>query len=674
MFRYGVDYYPEHWPEERWTQDAHFMQEAGFNTVRLAEFAWSRMEPRAGQYDFAWLDRAIDILARHNLDIVLGTPTASAPPWLMVAHPDIFIVWPDGVRATYGSRRTYCPTHPTYRAHAAGITQAMASHYKDHPRVIGWQIDNEFGDACYCAQCQASFQDWLRAKYGSLDALNAAWGTVFWSHEYTDWTQIPLPRLTTRTALGSDVSVVANPSQALDFARFVSDTYVDFQAQQLAILRAECPNHFVTHNFMGFGYDKLNYFDLAAPLDLVSWDNYPRGFWHQDGKMSPEDIALGHATMRGLKNRNFWVMEAQSGKSGWHVMGSAPRPGEIRLWAYQAIAHGADGIVFFRWRSCRFGAEQFWQGVLDHDGKPRRRYHEIRQMGEELQQMGNRIAGTEVRADAALMLSYDSRFAFQIQPNSPAFSYSQHFRDWYAALHRRNIPAAIVSPDVDLAPFKLVVVPALYVTDKGIAARLRAYVERGGELIVTTRSGVKDHNNAVVDLPLPGLLADLCGVEIEDLDVLPAGQHRKIQFGASASAGHGNATALCEILTLNGAEAIARYAEDYYAEKPAITVNSAGEGRVTYVGTVGDLALVEKVVMHAVEKAHINPLAETPAGVEVTRRTRNGTELLFILNHTPEAQEFNLAGHYEDLLNNTLKTGRMSLLPYEVLILQPGVR
>ena len=674
MFRYGVDYYPEHWPADRWAEDARLMREAGINVVRLAEFAWSKLEPHAGRFEFDWLDRAIATLAEQDIHVVLGTPSASPPPWVITAHPDILIVGPDGIRATYGSRRTYCPTHPAYRDYAARITRAMAEHYRDHPSVIGWQIDNEFGDACYCEYCRATFQTWLKEKYGTLDTLNAAWGTVFWSHIYTDWTEIPTPVFTTRIPLSTSASAVANPGQALDYARFVSDTYVDFQGQQLAILRAECPAHFVTHNFMGFGYDKLNYFDLAAPLDLVSWDNYPRGFWHPDGKMSPADIALGHATMRGLKNQNFWVMEAQSGKSGWHIMGSAPRPGEIRLWAYQAIAHGADGIVFFRWRSCRFGTEQFWHGVLDHDGKPRQRYDEIKQMGEELQRVGKRIYGGEVSADVALLLSYESRFAFQIQPNSPAFSYTQHFRDWYAALHNHNVPAAIISPDADLTPFRLVIVPALYITDERTAANLRAYVEQGGTLIITTRSGVKDHNNVVVDIPLPGLLADLCGIEIADIDVLPTGQHRKIRFEASASANNGNATALCEILTLNGAEAIACYAEDYYAGKPIITMNSYGRGKVIYVGTMGDMTLVEQVVLRAFEWANVSTLPETPPDVEVTQRTQNGTELLFILNHTAETQQLHLSGDYQDILDNTHKPGSLSLGPYEVLILQTVVK
>ncbi len=667
MFRYGADYYPEHWPEERWAVDARLMQEAGFNVVRLAEFAWSRMEPTEGRYDFAWLDRAIEVLGAHGIDIVLGTPSASPPPWLMAQHPDAFNVWPDGVRATYGSRRTTCPTSPIFRSYAERITRAMAEHYHDHPRVIGWQIDNEFGDPCYCELCQAAFQSWLHNHYDSLAALNAAWGTVFWSHEYTDWAHIPLPVLTTRTPLGIDMTIVANPGLALDFARFVSDTYVDFQNAQLAVLRAACPGHFVTHNFMGFSYDKLNYFDLAAPLDLVSWDNYPRGFWADDKKAAP-DIALEHVTMYGLKQQPFWVMEAQSGRTGWHIMGAIPRPGELRLWAYQAVAHGADGIVFFRWRTCRFGTEQLWQGILDYDGIPRRRYHEVKRMGEELRRVGEDIGGGEVRADAAIMLSYDSRFAFQAQPNSPAFSYPQHVRDYHAALHRQHIPAAIIAPDADLTPYRLLIVPALVVTEETTAARLRLFVEQGGTLVITMRSGFKNHYNMVVDIPLPGLLAELCGIEIDDMDVLRPGQRRRIEFEPGAG-DQGAATAMCEILALKGAEVLACYAEDYYAGQPAAAIHSLGRGHTIYVGTMGDPTLVTQIVNRALRLAHLSPLAAASAEVEVTRRTHNDTELLFVLNHTSESQSFLLNGAYQDKLSGRLHSGTVSLAPYDVLIL-----
>jgi beta-galactosidase len=245
MVYYGVDYYPEHWPEERWTEDARLMQEAGINVVRMAEFAWGKLEPREGNYDFSWLDGAIDTLTARGISVVLGTPTASPPPWLMDAHPDMFIGWPDGTRATYGSRRPYCPTSATYREYSARITRAMAEHYHDYPHIIGWQVDNEFGERCYCPNCQRAFQKWLRRKYSTLDELNARWGTAFWSHVYTDWSQIPLPWTTAQFAL-HPAPPVANPGLALDYYRFMSDSYVDYERIQVEILCQLCPGHFVT--------------------------------------------------------------------------------------------------------------------------------------------------------------------------------------------------------------------------------------------------------------------------------------------------------------------------------------------------------------------------------------------------------------------------------------------
>lgn len=661
MFHYGADYYPEQWPEERWEIDARLMHEAGFNVVRLAEFAWSRMEPQDGRFDFAWLDRVIGILAEQGIKVVLGTPTASPPPWLMAAHPDALIVRADKRRATYGARREYCPTHSVYAEHAARITQAMAEHYRDNPHVIGWQIDNEFGERCYCPNCQRRFHEWLKARCGTLDALNRRWGTVFWSHEYTDWSQIPLPWTT---------SGIPNPGLALDFYRFMSQMIVAFQQAQIDILRRVCPQHFITHNLMGFGYDQLDYFALAAPLDFVSWDNYPRGFWNDERDVDPARLALGHDTMRSLKNRNFWVMEAQSGPAGWDVIGATPQPGEMRLWAYQAIAHGADGIVFFRWRSARFGGEQFWHGILDHDAQPRRRYREVQRMGAELAALGDSLSGSEVRAEAALMLSYDSRFAFQIQPNNRAFSYTAHFADYYAALHCRNVPAAVVAPDGDLSPYKMVIAPALYVLDADIAANLRGFAQNGGTLAITTRSGVKEESNAVVNLPLPGLLADLCGVTVAEYDSLLEGQTRAVDFVAPGTVNGGKARVWCDVLALDHAQAAACYAENYYQGQPAIAVNAFGKGKVIYVGTVGDSTLVEAVVQWALELAGLRPLLMTPPKVEVTARWQDGRQLLFVLNHAASPQRVTLDGRYVDLITGAEKTGDVLLPARKVLVLK----
>jgi beta-galactosidase len=657
LFYYGVDYYPEHWPEDRWETDARLMREAGINVVRLAEFAWSLMEPEDGVFDFAWLDRAIGVLAAQGIRIVLGTPSAAVPPWLWHKIPDIALVNENGVTLTYGSRRDYSPTNAAYREHAVRIARKMAEHYRDNPHVIGWQIDNEFGDRCYCESSRLAFHEWLREKYGSLDALNQAWGTRFWSHVYTEWSQIPIPL---KTIHGQH-----NPGLHLDYYRFMSDVYVEFQQLQVDAIRKICPpEQFVTHNFMGFGYRNINYFDLAASLDFVTWDNYPRGFWITTDDIDPAPLALSHTTMRGLKGKSFWVMEQQSGPGAWDIIPPMPRPGEIALWAYQAIAHGADGIVFFRWRTCRFGTEEYWHGVLDHDGKPRRRYAEVKQMGEQIARAGDLIAGSEVRADVAIVLSYDSRFAFQIQGNNPDFSYEHHLLDYFAAFHRENIAVDIVPPDADLAGYKLVVVPALYVTEQDTVARLQSFAEQGGAVVITPRSGVKDHSNTVVDLALPGLLASLCGVEVAEYDSLLSGQTRALEFDAE-----GCAAVWCDILEPISAEVIARYDEDYYAGQPAVTLNRVGRGQVIYAGTMGDAAFVHSLTAYACREAGVSGLMSTPPGVEVTARWKDTQRLLFVMNHSDTTQIVDMDSAYHDLLADAPVDSVIQLDPKQVAIL-----
>lgn len=668
MFRFGVDYYPEHWPEERWAIDARLMQEAGFNTVRLAEFAWSRMEPAPGRFDFDWLDRAIAILQEHGIQVILGTPTASPPPWVMAMHPDAHRVLPSGLRVAYGNRRNYCPTHAGYRERGRIITQAMAEHYAHHPAIIAWQIDNEFGDRCYCEQCRAAFHAWLQCKYHSLDALNEAWGTVFWSHVYTEWSQIPVP-LETAAPFGDGSH---NPGLVLDYYRFMSDQYVAFQREQIEILRRWCPEHLITHNMMGVGYDRLNYFDLAADLDFVSWDNYQRMQWTFHPEVKPSEAALSHAVMRGLKQKNFWVMEQQAGAGGWQIVSVAPRPGELRLWAYQSIAHGADAILFFRWRTARFGTEQYWHGLLEHDGRPGRRYAEIKQMGAEIARIGADLAGSEVRADVAILLDYDSRFAFQIQANNPAFHYTSHLHDIYQAFHRWNVAVDIVAGNDDFSRYKLLIVPALYVLPEETARRIERFVRSGGVLVVTPRTGVKDATNTVVNMPLPGLLAGVCGIEVEEYDSLPAGVSQPLTFVAE---GFQNGPALraqiwCDVLRMHSAQPIALYTQDYYAGKPAITENIYGAGRAVYVGTFGDGELYNALVEGLLRRAHIQVEMNTPPGVEWSVRWRGEHPIHFVLNHTSQKRQVNLKRRMQDLLTgNVLQSGSVELPPYQVLIL-----
>jgi beta-galactosidase len=662
VFHFGVDYYPEHWPEARWETDAQMMQEAGFNVVRLAEFAWAKLEPEDGRFDFSWLDRAIEVLAARGIQIVLGTPSASTPAWLWAKIPDIALVDEFGNAREYGSRREYSPTNPSYREHAVRIARKMGEHYRDNPHVIGWQIDNEFGDRCYASGTRRAFQQWLKQRYLSLDSLNECWGTVFWSHIYTDWSQIPVP---VRRIHGQH-----NPSLQLDFFRFMSDVYVEFQQLQVDVLREVCPpQQFITHNFMGFNYPRINYFDLAKTLDLVVWDNYPRGFWINTPQIKPAPLALGHATMRGLKKQNFWVMEQQSGQGSWDILPPTPRPGEIALWAYQAIAHGADGIVFFRWRTARFGTEQYWHGILDHDGQGRRRYAEIKRMGQEIARIGSVLEGSEVRARTAIVLSYDSRFAFQIQQNNPDFSYERHLLDYFTALHDANIPTDIVSVNDDLASYDLVIVPSLYITEDETVKQLQAFVERGGTLIITPRSGVKNHTNIVVDLALPGKLSALCSVEVQEYDSLLSGERRKVRFDDGASDSSSHATVWCDILNPLNADVVARYDEDFYTGQPVVTRNSVGAGTVIYVGTIGDKPFVNTIVSYGLQLSCAAPVLDTPPLVEAAIRWKGDTRLVFVLNHADTDQQISLDQPFVDLIGQGEHSNLVTLKPKQVMIL-----
>jgi beta-galactosidase len=659
-FAYGVDYYPEQWDETRWEIDASLMREAGFNTVRLAEFAWAKLEPTCGVYDFAWLDRAITVLANHGLEVVLGTPTASPPAWLYAANPEIFRVLPDGRRLTYGHRRGYSPSHPEYLEHTRRIVRAMAQHYANHPAVIGWQIDNEFGDRDYSPAAQTAFQHWLKQKYFTLEALNTAWGTVFWSHTYSDWSQIPVPLQTGATH---------NPALCLEFARFSSDSYVTYQSLQLEILRQYCPNHFMTHNLMGFGYDQINYYDLANKLDLVTWDNYPRMWWNISEGDEPARAALGHATMRGLKNQAFWVMEQQSGAGGWEYVVPHPKPGEIRLWAMQAIAHGANGIIFFRFRTARHGAEQYWHGLLEHDGTPGRRYQEVKALGAELQTLGSKILKTRPKAEVAFVLSYDSRFAFQIQQNNPNLHYTQFFKQLYSSFHAQNIGVDVVSPTADLQQYKLVIVPLLHVVTPEIAANLERYVLAGGTLLLSFRSGVKDEHNAVVNAPLPGLLRSLVGAKVSEYDSLYGSTPSQVQLSLPARETQLFPSEIwCDVLEPEAAQVLARYTTGHYAGSAAITRNSLGLGEVILLGTAGK-DLESEVLSWLAERLELRSRVAAPEGVEIVERCTNDERFLFILNHTPEPQSVQVPSETSSDLDNKLENEFVTIEPFGVLIL-----
>jgi beta-galactosidase len=662
LFRYGADYYPEHWPEERWPEDARLMKGAGFNVVRLAEFAWSLMEPQQGSFEFDWLDRAITVLAKQGIDVVLGTPTASPPPWLMAKREDLFMVNEDGMRMTYGLRREYCPNNPLYHQYTQQIVDEMAAHYMDNQAVIGWQIDNEFGAPCYCEICRVAFHRWLQERYTGLDVLNEKWGTIFWSHVYTDWSQIPIPL---------KIAGSHNPGLHLDYKRFMSDTYRTYQKMQIDIVRKHSTDQFITHNLMGFGYNQLDYYQNSADLDFVSWDNYLRHQWDMTAGVDPSQPALNHDTMRGLKKQNFWVMEQQSG-GGWELVAVPPKPGEMRLWAYQSVARGADGIIYFRWRTCRTGAEQYWHGILDHHGIPGRRYEEAALMGKELQAIGTRIKGLQNKSQVAIMQSYDTRFAFQVQQNNPRFEYEKHIRDIHTAFYNLNVMVDIISEVDDFSGYKLVIVPAMYVLSEETAASLERFAAAGGLVVLTPRTGVKDESNAAVNMKLPGLVAEMTGVEVEEYISMPIDEDNRVQFTLLDLDNEFTVSTWADVLELTTAEMAARYCQDYYSGRAAVSINAFGDGQVIYIGTMGDEEFYAYIAKWVLDLVDVTPTLLSPPGVEVTQRWDGDRCYLFVLNHNAGVAEIRLEDRYTNLLSNQTLSGTIALNPYDVLILVQG--
>jgi beta-galactosidase len=654
----GVDYYPEHWPVERWDRDAQLMRDAGFNVVRLAEFAWQKLEPEEGRFEFGWLDDALHILGSHGISAVIGTPTGAMPAWVNRKYPDTAAVKPNGDRHRWGVRKNNCPTSGTFRLLSERITRAMALHYAGHSNVIGWQTDNEFdGPMCYCGLCRVDFQEWLRAKYGCLDALNTAWGTHFWAHTYGEYAEIELPENTEHY----------NPSLCLDWFRYHSWRTVRFQREQVDILRALCPSHFVTHNMMGFNNNDIDPYDLTKDLEFASLDNYP--IWSGFG--IPYEASAQADLTRGLKRKNYWIMETTAGPCGWGAFGRNPYPGELRKVAYQQLAHGADGHVWFRWRTCTAGREQYWHGLLGHDGKPLRRYQEAAQTAKEYHKLWDELAGTTVEAKVAMIFDYDSRWAVRIQPGFDTNDYRQAMMRYYRALFRAGINVDMVSskPDVcDLSQYRAVIAPDLHVLPDELAARLADYVADGGVLLADCRTGVKTETNLCHDRTLPGLLSETLGIAIEEY-----GSHQLeyVVSGTDDLPGAFTSTHYNDWISLRGATALAGYEHWHLCQFPAATRNVSGKGIAYYVGTVvKEDSFYDGIIANVLRDAHVAAEIVPPTGVEVSTRSAGGKSITIVINHNDEPVTVPLTSRYTDLLDGAGVEGKVELDRFGIAVLK----
>lgn len=522
LMRLGVCYYPEHWPESCWAEDARRMAEIGLSRVRIGEFAWSRIEPEPGRYDWAWLDRAIATLDDAGLAIVLGTPTATPPKWLVDQMPDMVALDALGQPRKFGSRRHYCFSHQGYAAAARDIVRAMAARYGNHPAIAAWQIDNEFGChdtvISHSPAARAAFRDWLGARYQSIDVLNKAWGNVFWSMEYRDFSEVDLPNLTVTEA---------NPAHLLDFRRFSSDQVVRFNRAQADILRRASPGRDIVHNFMGF-FTQFDHHAVGRDLDVASWDSYPLGFleqfWFSDADKlryqrqgHPDIAAFHHDLYRGCSAGRWWVMEQQPGPVNWAQFNPSPLPGMVRLWTLEAMAHGAELVSYFRWRQFPHAQEQMHAGLLRPDNTDDAGAHEIRQVTQEIAAIG---AIGQSPKTAALLFDYQSDWVTDIQPQGHGFSALRAAFTFYSAARQLGLDVDILHPEASLDGYAMVLVPCLPILSAKTAKQLADFA---GPVLVGPRTGSKTADFAIPAQLPPGRLQTLLPIRIVRVESLRPG-------------------------------------------------------------------------------------------------------------------------------------------------------
>lgn len=629
------------------------MQDAHIHVVRVAEFAWSRLEPREGQYDLDWLDRAIALAAQHNIAVVIGTPSAAPPAWLTQKYPDTLRTEQDGRKAQHGNRQQGSPTSPRYREFCRRITEQLARRFGHNPNVAGWQIDNEYGEFSWDDDTHRQFQDWLRTKYQTLDSLNLHWTTEYWSQTYTDWSQIPM-------------GPGGNPGLDLEFRHFRTDALRDFQRIEVQAIRAASDSRqFITSNFMGW-YDAFDHYALCEDLDLASWDDYVGS-----GHLDPIRNGIIHDLTRGFKRKNFWVMETQPGSVNWADVNNALDRGEVRAMAWHAIGHGADAVSYWQWRSALNGQEEYHGTLIGADGTPVPLYDEVAQIGREFEQAGDALAGTSPVSDVAILHSYDSRWAIDNQRHNRNFDPVALLLSYYKPVREMLQQVDVVSPEAPLTSYRVVIAPGLNVLPDDVSRRLIDYVTGGGHLVLGPRSGMKDAYNALQPARQPGPFIPLLGGRVEQYYALNA------DVPVSGSWGNGKARLWAEQLkaqnTPGDTEVLLTYGQSngWLDGQPAVLSRRAGKGRITYIGALLDDGLMRAATQWIIKLSGLHPaLGPVPEGVEVSRRASASKEVFILVNHTRTPQHVVLPHAMHRVLHDGVSVSALDLPPRGVEVLR----
>ncbi|MGC5771388.1 beta-galactosidase [Paenibacillus pabuli] len=654
---YGGDYNPEQWDHETHLEDLRMFKLAGIDIATINVFSWALIQPDEVTYNFEGLDQLINSLYESGVYICLATSTAAHPAWMAKRYPDVLRVDADGRKRKFGGRHNSCPNSPTYRKYSERIADKLAERYKDHPAVLVWHISNEYGGDCYCDNCEKAFRVYLKERYQTLGQLNKAWNTNFWGHTFYDWDEIVLPSNLSEH-WGNNNSTFQGIS--LDYSRFNSDSMLDCYRLEYDAIKKHIPDSVVTTNLMGF-FKQLDYFKWAKYMDIISWDSYP-------GLATPVSFtAMAHDLMRGLKDgQPFMLMEQTPSQQNWQPYNSLKRPGVMRLWSYQSVAHGADTIMFFQLRRSVGACEKYHGAVIEHVGHENTRvFREVAELGKELQLLGDKTLDAAVEAKVAIVFDWDNWWAIE-KSSGPtvALNYVDQIHKYYAAFFRRNIQVDIVSVDTDISKYDIVLAPVLYMVKPGFAAKLEKFVEAGGTFLTTFFSGIVNESDIVTTGGYPGELRKLLGIWVEEIDALLPEQRNRIVMKEAYGDLQGDygCGMLCDLLHSEGAEIIAEYGDDFYKGMPVVTRNTFGQGEAWYVASDPEDRFLDSLLGQLAAAKNIASLLDTPEGVEVTARTKDGQQYLFVMNHNATTQSYDLGNaEAHDLLTDQTLSGMIEI-------------
>lgn len=659
-FLYGGDYNPEQWPENTWKDDIKIFKQADINSATVNVFSWSLLEPREGEYDFSKLDKIIDNLSAANFNIVLATSTAAMPAWMFKKYPDVARVDYQGRRHVFGARHNFCPSSDNYRRLARELVLRLAQRYHSNPHVVAWHVNNEYGGNCYCDNCARAFRKWLKNRYQTLEALNAAWDMNVWSHTIHDWDEIVVPN-ELGDAWGPEGTETTVAGLSVDYLRFQSDQMLDLFKMEKRIIEQYSPNIPVTTNFHSLPNKMIDYQKWAKEQDIISYDSYPAY------NMPTYHPAFLYDLMRTLKHQPFMLMESTPSQVNWQPYSPLKRPGQMRATEFQAVAHGADTVQFFQLKQARGGSEKFHGAVIAHSGRTdTRAFKEVAQLGHDLKRVGRTIQHSTTPAKVALVFDWNNFWSFEyVDGITQDLKYVPLILDYYRQFYERNIPVDVISVDDDFSQYDLVVAPVLYMVKPGLSQKINKYVQTGGHFVTTFMSGMVGPSDNIYLGGYPGPLKDVTGVWVEESDAVLPGQSVKIKIGDQDYDAH----LMCDLIHPQGANVLASYDSEFYAGTAAFTENQYGLGTAWYIGSRLEHAGLSKLIDYIIRVANIHSLIPEQTPLEITKRvTTDGRELYFVLNMS-NAEHFlpKSLANYHDLLTGKQAASKLNGWGVELL-------